>query len=340
MTVLAAVLLEIPYPRVDPVLFHVAGPIDVRWYGLGYLAGFAVAYFILRHLARIGFVRMSEHAVGDLVFALVFGVVLGGRIGYLLFYDLPTVVKNPWVAVRIWEGGLSFHGGLLGVMVAAAWFTRKHRIPWLHLCDGLALAVPAGIFFVRIANFVNGELFGREAPASVPWAMRFPTDPVAQQLLGVPPGAGLRQREQLMREAYRSGLWDQVRPLVPLRHPSQLYEALMEGLLLGLVLWAVYLWARRGNRRLGTGTYGGIFLVGYGIVRIIGELFRLPDSQFRTPANPAGTVLGPLTMGQTLSSVMVIAGVVLLIRAIRRGPDPELGESASPGAPVAAERPA
>jgi phosphatidylglycerol---prolipoprotein diacylglyceryl transferase len=323
MTVLAAVLLELPYPRVDPVLVHVAGPIDVRWYGLGYLAGFAVAYFILRHLARIGFIRMQPDAVSDLLFGLIFGVVLGGRIGYLLFYDLPTVLAHPATALRIWEGGLSFHGGLLGVIIGAWWFTRKHAIRWLNLADGLALASPFGIFFVRIANFINGELYGRVADASVPWAMRFPTDPVAARLMGITGRLSLRQHEQVIRDAYRSGLWDRVRPMVPLRHPSQLYEAALEGLLLAAVLWAVYLWARRPGRPLGAGAYGGIFGVGYGVVRMISELFRLPDAQFRTATNPAGTVLGPLTMGQTLSAVMVIAGIILLVQAARRGPEPQ-----------------
>ncbi|MDB4949048.1 MAG: Prolipoprotein diacylglyceryl transferase [Gemmatimonadetes bacterium] len=321
MTALAAVLLEWPYPHVDPVLVHVAGPLDVRWYGLGYLAGFAVAWLVLRRLARSGFLRVSEEAVGDLIFALVLGVILGGRIGYILFYSLPSTLSNPSEALKIWQGGLSFHGGLLGVMAAAWWFTRKHKVGWLHLCDGLSLAVPFGIFFVRIANFVNGELFGRVAPASVPWAMRFPTDPVAQHLLGADTVQAIRGREQIVNAAYRSGLWDQIRGQVPLRHPSQLYEAGMEGLLLGLVLWTVYLWTRRTGRTLGTGAYCGIFALGYGIVRIIGELFRQPDAQFRSATNPLGTVLGPLTMGQTLSSVMVIGGIFLLVRAHRRGPD-------------------
>jgi phosphatidylglycerol:prolipoprotein diacylglycerol transferase len=320
---LAAVLLEWPYPRIDPVAIDLPGPLDVRWYGLGYLAGFAVAYLILRRLSRNGFLRLSEEAIGDLVFTLVLGVILGGRIGYILFYDLGPILQHPLKALILWEGGLSFHGGLLGVLVAAWWFTRKHRVSWLHLCDSLALAVPFGIFFVRIANFVNGELFGRPASASVPWAMRFPTDPDALRLMHADTATTMRGREHAIGEAYRSGLWDQVRSQVPLRHPSQLYEAAMEGLLLGLLLWAVYLWAKRTGRRLGTGAYAGTFALGYGIVRIVGELFRLPDPQFRTATNPAGTVLGPLTMGQTLSSVMVIAGVFILVRAVRRGPGPE-----------------
>jgi phosphatidylglycerol:prolipoprotein diacylglycerol transferase len=329
---LAAVLLEWPYPHVDPVAIDLPGPLDVRWYGLGYLAGFGVAYYILRRLSRSGFLRLSADAVGDLIFALVLGVILGGRIGYILFYDLGPTLAHPLKALVLWEGGLSFHGGLLGVLVAAWWFTRKHRISWLHLCDALALAVPFGIFFVRIANFINGELFGRPAPSSVPWAMRFPTDPAALHLMGADTASTMRSRERIINEAYRSGLWEQIRPQVPLRHPSQLYEALMEGLLLGIVLWSVHLWARRSGRRLATGTYGGIFVLGYGIVRIIGEMFRLPDQQFRTPTNPAGTVLGPLTMGQTLSSVMVIAGIVILVRAIRRGSEPEPPAAASPRA--------
>jgi phosphatidylglycerol:prolipoprotein diacylglycerol transferase len=338
MIALAAVLLlEVPFPRVDPVLVHVAGPIDVRWYGLAYAAGFLLAWLVLRHLSRIGFLRVGEAAIGDLLFALILGVVLGGRIGFLLFYDLPTVIRNPAQAVRIWEGGLSFHGGLLGVMAAALWFTRKHRIGWLHLCDSLALAVPFGIFFGRIANFVNGELFGRPAPASLPWGMRFPTDPVAMRLMGADTVRGLRAREQVVDMAYRSGLWEQIRPMVPLRHPSQLYEAAMEGLLLAIVLWAVFLWARRSGRRLGTGAYAGIFGLGYGIVRMVGELFRLPDAQFRTATNPAGTVLGPLTMGQTLSSLMVVAGIVILVSALRRGPEPEPATASEPKTPTGGE---
>jgi phosphatidylglycerol:prolipoprotein diacylglycerol transferase len=320
---LAAVLLEWPYPHVDPVALDLPGPLDVRWYGLGYLAGFGVAYYVLRRLSRSGFLRLSAEAIGDLIFALVLGVILGGRIGYILFYDLGPILAHPLKALVLWEGGLSFHGGLLGVLVAAWWFTRKHGVGWLHLCDALALAVPFGIFFVRIANFINGELFGRAAPASVPWAMRFPTDPVALHLMGADTATTMRGRERVIEQAYRSGLWDQIRAQVPLRHPSQLYEAGMEGLLLGLLLWSVFLWARRRGRRLGRGAYAGIFALGYGVVRIIGELFRLPDPQFRTAANPAGTVLGPLTMGQTLSSVMVIAGIVILVRAIRRGPEPQ-----------------
>lgn len=316
-TALAALLLEIPFPEIDPVALDLPGPIDVRWYGLGYLVGFAVAYALLRRLARDGLLRMDPDAAGDLVTALVLGVILGARLGYILFYDFESFLANPARIFRIWEGGLSFHGGLLGVIVAAVWFTRRHRIPFLNLGDGMALAAPFGIFAVRIANFINGELYGRVASADVPWAMRFPTDPVALRLLGAD-RLPMREREQVIEAAYESGLWEQVREQVPLRHPSQLYEALTEGLLLAAILWGVYALARRRGVKLPDGTYGGIFLVGYGVFRSFAELFRQPDVQFRGPDDPLGTVLGPLTMGQTLSTLMIVGGVAILVWSWRR----------------------
>jgi phosphatidylglycerol:prolipoprotein diacylglycerol transferase len=317
---LASILLEIPFPRIDPVALDLPGPIDVRWYGLGYLAGFFVAYLVLRRLAQSGFLRMEPDAAGDLITALVLGVILGGRLGYILFYDFASFAANPARILRIWEGGLSFHGGLLGVIVATWWFTRRHRIPFLNLGDGLALAVPFGIFFVRLANFVNGELFGRPAGPDVPWAMRFPTDPEAVRLLGLG-GLPMRERERAIEAAYQTGAWDAIREQVPLRHPSQLYEALTEGLLLGLILWAVYAWVRRRGYRLPDGTFGGIFLLGYGLFRSFVELFRQPDAQFRSADDPLGTVLGPLTMGQTLSVLMILGGLGILLWSWRRAQD-------------------
>lgn len=318
---LASVLLEIPFPRIDPVALDLPGPVDVRWYGLGYLAGFFVAYVILRRLAQHGFLRMEPDAAGDLITALVLGVILGGRLGYILFYDFADFAANPARILRIWEGGLSFHGGLLGVIVATWWFTRRHRIPFFNLGDGLALAVPFGIFFVRVANFINGELYGRVAGPDVPWAMRFPTDPEAVRALRLE-GLPMRERERAIEAAYESGAWDAVRAQVPPRHPSQLYEALTEGLLLGLILWAVYAFTRKRGIRLPDGTFGGIFLLGYGLFRSFVELFRQPDAQFRGPEDPLGTVLGPLTMGQTLSALMILGGLGILVWSWRRAQQP------------------
>lgn len=310
-------LLEIRYPWIDPVALDLPGPLDLRWYGLAYLCAFLAGYLVLRALARRGFLRMDPDAVGDLVFGLIVGTILGGRIGYILFYDFASFAANPARIVRVWEGGLSFHGGLVGVLIAAWWFTRKHRVTFLHLGDGLALAIPFGLFFGRMANFINGELFGRVADPSVPWAMRFPTDRVAEGLLGLE-RLPLRARELAIERAYESGAWAAVRDQVPLRHPSQLYEALLEGVLLGLILWGVYAWTRRRGVRLAEGTFGGIFLVGYGLFRSFVELFRQPDVQFTGPEDPLGTVLGPLTMGQTLSLAMILVGAALLVRAWRK----------------------
>ena len=314
LSLAAALLLEIGYPWIDPVALDLPGPIDIRWYGLGYVVAFGAGYLVLRKLAREDFLHMDPDRVGDLIYALIFGTIIGGRLGYIIFYDFAAFAANPLRIFRIWEGGLSFHGGLLGVLTAAAWFARKHRITFLNLGDGLALGVVFGIFAVRIANFINGELYGRIASFDVPWAMRFPTDPVALRLIGAE-GLPMRAREEAITRAYQTGLWEQVRDQVPLRHPSQLYEAATEGLLLGLILWAVYAWTRRRGIRLPQGTLGGIFLLGYGLFRSFVELFRQPDAQFRGPDDPLGTVLGPLTMGQTLSLAMILVGVWLLARA-------------------------
>lgn len=316
------ILAELRFPRVDPVLLDLPGPVDVRWYGVMYLVGFAMAYVALRNLARRGELQVPPATIGDLLGTLALGVLVGGRLGYLLFYGLAEVRADPREALRFWEGGMSFHGGLLGVIGASAWYTRRHRLSLLHLADGLALATPFGLLAVRIANFVNGELYGRVTSTDLLWGVRFPTDPVALARLGAT-GLPLRERERRILAAYDSGAWDAIRPSVPLRHPSQLYEALGEGALLALILWAV-LWRRRrvtaGGRARLDGAFAGLFLVGYGIIRVGIEPFRQPDAQFRGPGDPIGTVLGPFTMGQVLSGAMIVAGIVLL-RA-RRGRTP------------------
>lgn len=309
-------MLEIRYPFIDPVAIDLPGPLDVRWYGLGYMAGFGVAYYILRRLAQRRFLKLDPDAVGDLIFALMLGVILGGRLGYILFYDFSSFAANPLSIIRIWEGGLAFHGGLLGVIVAGAWFARKHGARFLNLGDALALGVCPGIFAVRVANFVNGELYGRIAAPDVPWAVRFPTDPKAAELLGV--GGALQHRERVIRGAFESGRWDAVRAQVPLRHPSQLYEALGEGLVLGVILWLVYCWSARRGHPLGAGFFGGVFMLGYGVARTFIELFRQPDKQFTDDADRLGTVLGPLTMGQTLSLLMIAVGIFLVVQGWRK----------------------
>ncbi|HYW11358.1 MAG TPA: prolipoprotein diacylglyceryl transferase [Longimicrobium sp.] len=315
-------LIEIPFPRIDPVALELPGPLAVRWYGIAFMLAFTAGYLALRRLARSGFLPIKPDQAGDLIFSLIVGVILGGRLGYILFYDFASFAANPARIIRVWEGGLAFHGGFLGATIAGAWYARKHGTPFLRLGDSICLGVLPGIFLVRMANFINGELFGRVTTDAVPWAVRFPTDPVAMKLTGAAAGRGLQERERLIEQAYESGLWEQVRDQVPLRHPSQLYEGLTEGLVLGLVMWAVYAWYRGRGRDPAPGTFGGIFLIGYGIFRSLMELFRQPDAQFMDAGDPVGTVLGPLTMGQTLSVAMIVGGVYLLVRGLRQGSVP------------------
>ena len=312
-------LAEIVFPGWDPVAIQL-GPFAVRWYGLGYLAGFLIAGWLLDRLSRDRFLPLTTAAVSDLIGWLVVGVIAGGRLGYALFYDHSMLV-HPLEIVQLWTGGLSFHGGLVGVIVASALFARRHGIAWRRLADALALAGTFGIFLVRCANFVNGELYGRVAPAGLPWAMRFPTDPAAAAASPALAAAGAFRWHDVYRDLRASGAWDRIAPQVPLRHPSQLYEALLEGLLLAAVLWALYRWRVRphvggvqgseeGLAR--PGALAGVFLFGYATARFLLEFTRQPDAQFANPSNPLGTVLGPLSMGQVLSLALVAGGALLV----------------------------
>ncbi len=315
---------EIVFPGWYPVAVHL-GPLAIRWYGIGYLLGFIVASLLLDRMVKDGFLPLTKAAVSDLIGWLVVGVLLGGRLGYALFYD-PSMFTHPVELVKLWEGGLSFHGGLAGVFVASVLFARRRRISWGRLADGLALAAPPGLFFVRIANFVNGELFGRIAPAALPWGMRFPTDPAAQALSPELARAGPLNWHDAYAAMRASGAWAAIAPQVPLRHPSQLYEAALEGLGIFVVLWGMYALRRD---RVAAGKYGAAFLLLYAVARFLIEFTRQPDAQFVTGAHPLGTVLGPLSMGQLLSLALAACGVVLLLWR----PRPSAG-SAGPDRPL------
>lgn len=301
---------EILFPAWDPIIVQL-GPLQIRWYSMGYVVGFLAALAILKRLARARLFPCAPEKVPDLIFWLILGVMLGGRIGYCLFYK-PELFLS-WHVIAVWEGGLSFHGGLLGTILAAILWARHEKVAPLRVLDCLALATTPGILAVRLANFVNGELYGRVTDESVPWAMRFPTDPVALEQMGIAAGSGIRDRDAALRELIDNGTWDRVRERgdVPLRHPSQLYEALGEGLLVGLVLLVVYLATRK--RHLGVGVYSGIFMLGYGASRFVVEYFRQPDAQFRDADDPLGTVLGSFTMGQVLCSAMIAYGLVAIL---------------------------
>jgi phosphatidylglycerol:prolipoprotein diacylglycerol transferase len=340
------------FPGWDPVLIDIPGlPIDVRWYGVMYVVGFVVAQWILVRVARSGFFPIDPDRAGDLIVYCVFGVLLGGRAGYALFYG--EGMLNPLEFVKVWKGGLAFHGGLAGVVVAAFLFARKYRLTWGRTADALALAVTPGIFAVRFANFVNGELFGRVTAQGTALAMQFPTDPMAERILGLSHAWTMRDRELCIQVAFGRRTWESVQGLlsqvdehgraidwpsiqkampswsevkamrdaggdllVPYRHPSQLYEGIGEGLLLGLALLSLYLLTRRRPWR--PGSYAAVFLLGYAAIRWSLELVRQPDAVF----GPQGTVLLGMTMGQTLSTLMVIGGALVLLWPRRRAGSP------------------
>ena len=261
-------LFAIPFPAIDPVAVAI-GPFVVRWYALAYIVGLLLGWRYCLVLADRPPRLVERRDIDDFLVWATLGVVLGGRIGYVLFYQPGYYLQHPIEALYLWHGGMSFHGGALGVTLAILLFTRARRLPVLAFSDVIAEAIPIGLFFGRIANFINGELFGRET--DIPWAMVFPN--------GGP---------------------------VP-RHPSQLYEAVCEGLLLFLVL---LLAEHRGARRR-PGIVTGLFLIGYAVARMSGELFRQPDAQL-------GFLVFGTTMGQVLSIPVLIAGFILIWWARRQ----------------------
>ena len=259
----------LPYPEIDPILFQI-GPLAIRWYALAYITGLLLGWRYVLRLNRGPAGIMEDRQIDDLLVWMTLGVVFGGRLGYVLFYNLPYYAVRPLEIFAVWQGGMAFHGASLGVAVAVLGFAWRHQLAPLRLGDLIVPAVPAGLFFGRLANFINGELYGR--PSDVPWAMVFP-------------GGG---------------------PLP--RHPSQLYEALLEGAVLFAILWWL---ARRPPGFARPGFLTGVFLVGYALARGLVELFRQPDAQL-------GFLLAGSTMGQWLSLPMLLAGLVLIALAFRR----------------------
>ncbi|MCG8356516.1 MAG: prolipoprotein diacylglyceryl transferase [Kiloniellales bacterium] len=260
----------IPFPAIDPVLVEI-GPFAIRWYALAYIAGLILGWRYCRRLAARPGSQLAPEAFDDFLLWATLGVVLGGRLGYVFFYKPGHFLMNPQEILLIWQGGMSFHGGLIGVLVTIGLFARKQGVHYFTLADIVACATPIGLFFGRIANFINGELFGRAS--DVPWAMVFPHGGPAP------------------------------------RHPSQLYEAVLEGLVLFLVLLAL---SRRGWLER-PGALSGVFLIGYGLARILVEFFREPDAHL-------GFLFGPVTMGQLLSLPLAVVGLLILLwaRGLRR----------------------
>ena len=294
----------IPFPDIAPEIFTInigSLSLSLRWYALAYLAGLIIGWQLIALMMRRPAIwgdhaPMRSDKVDDLLTWVILGVILGGRLGFVLFYEPAYYLANPAEIIKVWQGGMSFHGGFAGVIIATAIYCRLNAIPALRLADAMAVVAPVGLFFGRIANFINAELWGR--PTDVPWGVAFPGQ-AAQSCEGV------------------TGICA--------RHPSQLYEAGLEGVLLGLIL----LVALRMGALCRPGLQFGIFLSGYALARIFVEFFRVADAQFITPDNPLGHVVGGpvigLTMGQVLSLPMLLIGLALILRAAMR---PAVGRTA------------
>ena len=250
----------IPYPRIDPEIVRI-GPFAVRWYGMMYVLAFVSSYGLVLYQLKKKAYGITKAQMDDIYFYLVLGLLVGARLGYVLFYNLPYYVGHPLEIFVLWHGGMSFHGGAAGTFILGYWAMRRRKVSFLKAADLITPTIPLGLFFGRIGNFINGELYGR--PTNVPWAMIFP-------------GGGH----------------------VP-RHPSQLYEALLEGLVLFTILWLYK--DRKGRRQ---GDVFAVFLMLYAIFRMFCELFREPDPQ-------VGYLFGILTMGQILSLAMLALGAAL-----------------------------
>lgn len=254
-------------PQIDPVLLHL-GPLAVRWYGLMYLLGFVAAFFIISRLAPRRQLALDHDAVSDLLFYIVLGVILGGRLGYVLFYNLSYFLGHPLQIFAVWQGGMSFHGGLSGVVIAVLLYCRRRAVAILPLADILVIAATIGLGLGRIGNFINGELWGRVT--TLPWGVVFPA-------------AGPQPR-----------------------HPSQLYEALLEGPIIFILLYWLF------ARKVRNGVVFFSFLISYGVGRFVLEFFREPDQQI-------GFLWGGATMGQILCLVMILLGSIGLFSLKRRG---------------------
>ena len=274
------------FPDFDPVIFSV-GPVALRWYGLMYLVGFVFAMWLANRRADKLGSGWKRSEVETLLYAGFVGVFLGGRIGYVLFYNFPLFAENPLYLFKVWDGGMSFHGGLMGVIIAMWWFARRTKRHFLQVADFVAPLIPFGLGMGRIGNFISGELWGR-VTLDTPWAILFPTSYSEDVKLAAADPSLMPVLEQY--------------GVLP-RHPSQLYEMLLEGIVLFIIL-NVFV---RKSRPMGS--VSGLFLIGYGLFRIIVEFFRQPDAQLG--------LFGGISMGQILSVPMIIIGVLMMVWAYK-----------------------
>ncbi len=302
--------------NLDPLIFNING-VGPRWYGLSYVAAALCAYWLYRRLAQRGYTDIPPAKVADLItWVGLFGVLLGGRLGWIIFYGRfqSHPPEDHWWWARVWEGGMASHGGILGVVLTTFVLSRRWKVSWTGIGDSLCVVATVGIFLVRCANFVNGELYGHET--TMPWGVQFATevrdDPellprvLDASAYPIPEGEDMRTTaERLITEARRNpALAAKFKEVLPIRHPSQLYEGLLEGLLLFAILWTV-----RTRFRVPRGVLTGLFFILYPTARIIGEVYRIPDPAWK---------MGTLSAGQYLSLYMYIVGVVFIIWGLTR----------------------
>ncbi|HYJ05577.1 MAG TPA: prolipoprotein diacylglyceryl transferase [Chthoniobacterales bacterium] len=297
--------------NLDPFIFRLWDNVGPRWYGMAYVLAFLSAYLVLRVLSRRGYLDLPQSALGDFVtWVALFGVMIGGRLGYIFFYK-PEMLREPLSILRVWEGGMSSHGGIIGIVIFTLIYSRRHKLPWTNPGDSLCVAAPIGLFLGRCANFINGELYGRVT--SVPWAVQFPKELLDAENAAEADRAlaacqqvdpSLRSVESVI-EAIRTNpqVADILRGILPPRHPSQLYEAVLEGAVLFVVLWFV-----RTRFRVPNGFITGLFLIVYSVFRIIVENFREPDA----------SLIGMFTRGQFFSFFLVAIGIGFIVVAKRR----------------------
>src|SRR6266566_953030 len=292
--------------NLDPIIFRISDNVGPRWYGLAYVLAFICSYLLLLWLAKRGFADLPPQRVGDFITGCaLFGVIIGGRLGYVFFYK-PEMLREPLSIFRVWEGGMSSHGGMLGLLLFTLYYAHRHKISWTNLGDNLVVTAPIGLFFGRCANFINGELYGRMT--NVPWAMQFP-----KELLDHPAEAdravatcaridpSLVTRDAIIEVARRQPeVANALRSILTPRHPSQLYEAFFEGIILFAILWFV-----RTRMRQPNGVLTGLFFICYAILRIVIEYFREPDA----------ALIAGFTRGQFFSFFLIAIGLAFVIAA-------------------------
>jgi len=293
----------------DPIIFRIYDNVGPRWYGLSYVLAFISSFVLFLWLAKRGYADLPVERVGDFITgAALFGVIVGGRLGYVLLYN-PEMLRAPLSILRVWEGGMSSHGGMIGLLLFTLYYAHRHKISWMNLGDNLGVTAPVGLFFGRCANFINGELYGRIT--TVPWAIQFP-----KELLDHPTEANraiascsqidpsLSTPEAIVAAVHRQPqVAATLRSILPPRHPSQLYEAFFEGIVLFAILWFVRTRTRQPN-----GMLMGLFFTCYAIFRIVIEYFREPDA----------TLIGHFTRGQFFSFFLIAIGLGFVVAAKMR----------------------